>query len=97
MDGLIVLNEPPRIINGNTYDIKGKDVIVIQTKANRLGMYLLGQAFFSKQLIEKLEPRSVRSVAICGKNDDVISELAASHGVEVVVIPDFMEEITKEL
>lgn len=88
IDGLIVLDEERRILTGNFYDIKGKDVIVIQTKYSRIGMYLLGQAYFSKLLIEKFEPRSIKCVAICGKNDEVIGELARKHGVEVVVIQD---------
>ncbi len=92
MDGLIVLNEKNEIHNERTYDIEGKDVIIIQTKASRLGMYLLGQAYFSKFLIEKLNPRSIKSVAICGKRDLLMEELAEKHGIEVVVIG--AEEIT---
>ena len=32
IDAVIVLNEPDSIHNGNTYDLSGKDVIVVQTK-----------------------------------------------------------------
>ena len=53
IDGVIVLNEETRIHDSNVYNIEGKDVIVIQTKRSRIGMYLLGQAYFSKFLIEK--------------------------------------------
>jgi hypothetical protein len=38
--------------------------VIVQTKANRLGMYLLGQAFFSAQLMRRFHPRSVESVAL---------------------------------
>lgn len=92
VDGLIVLGEETKIHQGNTYDIKGKDVIVVQTKKNRIGMYLLGQAYFSKLLIEKHNPRSVKSVAICGRNDKVMQELADQHGVEIVVINESRKE-----
>ena len=51
-------------------------------------MYLLGQAFFSKFLIERFKPRSIKCVAICGKNDEVIGDIAKKHEVEVVVIDD---------
>lgn len=51
-------------------------------------MYLLGQAYFSKFLLELHKPRSVRTVAICGMNDAVISKLAEEHGVEIVVITE---------
>ncbi len=88
VDGVIILGEESKIHKGNTYDIKGKDVIVIQTKRNRIGMYLLGQAYFSKFLIEKHQPKSVKSVAICGRNDKVMQELAKEHGVEIVVIEE---------
>lgn len=88
LDGLIVLGEPKAIHSGNTFDIKGRDVIVIQTKASRIGMYLLGQAYFSKLLLEKHEPKSIKSVAICGKGDLVMEEIAQQSGVQVVVISD---------
>lgn len=78
--------EETRIHDGNTYDISGKDVIIIQTKSSRIGMYLLGQAYFSKFLVEKLGPNSIKLVAICGDDDIVIGQLAREHGVEVVVI-----------
>lgn len=88
IDGVIVLNEEKGIHSSNFYDIEGKDIIVIQTKYNRIGMYLLGQAFFSKFLLEKYKPKSIRSIAICGKYDTIIGELAKKHDVEVVVIKD---------
>ena len=87
-DGLIVLNEPMALHPYKTYDIQGKDVIVIQTKRGRLGMYLLGQAYFSKFLIEFHKPKSIRTVAICGKDDPIMNRLAKKHGVEVVVIEE---------
>lgn len=88
LDGLIILNEEKGIHEGNCYDIEGKDVIVIQTKKNRLGMYLLGQAYFSKFLIEKLNPKSIKSVAICGQDDSIMKNLAKKHNIEVIVISD---------
>ena len=88
MDAVIVLNEPKKIHNENTYNLSGKDVIVVQTKTGRIGMYLLGQAYFSKHLIEMHNPRSLKSVAFCGKNDAVMAEMATEHGVEIVVIPE---------
>lgn len=86
IDGLIVLNETKAIHNSNFFNIEGKDVIVIQTKSGRLGMYLLGQAYFSKFLIERHKPRSIKCVAICGNTDTVMEELAKKHDVEIVEI-----------
>jgi hypothetical protein len=88
IDGIIVLGEKHEIYHGNKYDITGKDVIIIQTKRGRIGMYLLGQAYFSKFLVEKHNPRSIKTVAICGKTDKVMQELALQHGVEIVVIAE---------
>lgn len=86
IDGLIILNENNAIHSGNTYDISGKDVIVVQTKAGRIGMSLLGQAYFSKFLIELHRPSSVKCVAICGKSDSVMEELARIHDIQIVEI-----------
>ena len=88
IDGVIVLGEETKIHNDTTYDISGKDIIVIQTKKGRIGMYLLGQAYFSKILIERHKPKSIKSVAICGRNDKVMEEIASDHEIEIVVIED---------
>jgi len=56
-------------------DIAGKDVIVIQAKANRLGMYLMGQGLFSAALVRQLGVKSVRSIILCTKSDDALKPL----------------------
>ena len=85
-DGLIVLGEPPAISTTRHVDIADRDVIVIQTKVSRLGMSLMGQVLFSKQLVEKMGPRSVRSVALCTKDDAMLRPLLeAFDGCEVVI------------
>jgi hypothetical protein len=86
IDGLIVLNERNAIHRGTSFDIEGKDVIVIQTKSGRIGMYLLGQAYFSKLLIARHNPRSIKCVAICGKTDSMMEELARKHDVQIIEI-----------
>ena len=88
MDGVIILKEEHRIAKATEVDIEGKDIIVIQTKANRLGMYLMGQAFFSKELMKKFNPKSIRTVGICGKDDSVMRRLSEEFGIEVVVYDD---------
>lgn len=85
MDGVIILNEETRIAKANEVEIEGKDIIVIQTKANRLGMYLMGQSLFSKELMLKFKPKSIRTVAICVKDDSVMRELTDKYEIEVVV------------
>ena len=64
LDGVIVKNGPFVIARQSDVVLKDQDIIVVQAKASRLGMYLMGQAFFSAQLMRAFEPRSVESVAL---------------------------------
>jgi hypothetical protein len=63
--------------------LDGHDVIVVQAKANRLGMYLMGQALFSRLLIER--QHALRTIALCAVDDTVLRPLAERFGIEVVV------------
>lgn len=85
LDGLIIIGEPKRITKASEITIKGKDIIILQTKANRLGMNLIGQAVISKRLMERFEPKSIRSVAICSEGDSVLEPLLPEYGVELVI------------
>ena len=93
LDGVIILDGPFEIRKASEVRIEGKDIIVVQTKAIRLGMYLMGQALFSVELIKKYNPRSIRSVAICTKGDDVLEPLLAEAGLELVVYPHPNQEL----
>lgn len=69
-------------------DVAGKDVVCVQTKAARLGVHLIGQAFFSRiLLLRHARARSVRTVALCTADDAVLGPIARSLGIEVVVMP----------
>jgi len=85
IDAVIIPDGPFDRKKSNQVDIFGKDIIVVQTKVNRLGMYLMGQAVFSPKLMERFNPSSIRSVAICTRNDDVLEPLLKALGVELVV------------
>lgn len=86
LDGLVVLDGPSRVAaRRETIQLSGRDVVVIQTKANRLGMNLLGQALFSGELVRQAGVASVRSIALCTANDEMLQPLAARYGIEVVV------------
>jgi hypothetical protein len=87
LDGVIILDQPTARVPAKSVSLEGKDIIVIQAKASRLGMYLLGQAVFSARLMERFHPASIRSVAICTKGDAVLEPLAREYGVEVVIYP----------
>ena len=92
MDGLVIMDGPFKISDDVTRDIAGKDVVVIQSKNKRLGMYLMGQALFSRELILKKKPKSVRSVAVCRKDDKIMRELLEAHPeIEVAFCPAELE------
>jgi hypothetical protein len=62
---------------------------VVQAKAKRLGMYLMGQTLFSAELMKRFETASIRSVALCAKDDSIMRPLIESfNGMEVVVIEE---------
>jgi hypothetical protein len=51
IDAVIIEDGDHRIAShGETVSLDGHDIVVVQTKVLRLGMYLLGQAFFSREL-----------------------------------------------
>ena len=85
LDGLIIQGGPKVIAKATEVTIRGKNIIVLQTKANRLGMNLMGQAIISKKLMERFEPKSVRSVAICTEGDSVLEPLLKDYGIELVI------------
>ena len=88
LDGIIIPSGEFRIAKQHEVSIEGKDVVVVQTKVGRLGMHLLGQALFSAQLVQCFHPRSVLSVALCGKDDAVLRPLFEQYpGMKVVVCP----------
>jgi hypothetical protein len=69
--------------------VDGQEVIVVQTKVGRLGMYLMGQVVFSQQLMYRTyKPARVRSVALCERDDDVLRPmLEAFEDIEIVIAP----------
>ena len=91
IDGIIIPDAEERIQIGGTFDFHSRDIIVVQTKKNRLGMYLMGQAFFSREIMRRFEPASIRTVAVCGARDPAMENLCSQFDIEVVVIPDSEE------
>lgn len=87
IDGVIIVDGDHRIaFPEERVSLDGHDLIIVQTKAYRLGMYLMGQALFSRVLIEdRFRPRSVRAVALCAIDDAVLRPMAEHYGIEVVV------------
>lgn len=88
LDGVIIQDGEFKMARQSEVSVEGQDVIVIQTKASRLGMYLMGQTLFSAQLIRQFNPRSVKSVALCSQDDAVLRPLLEQYpGMQVVIYP----------
>jgi hypothetical protein len=79
LDGLIIRDESVGRAFGERVDISGRDVIVVQAKARRLGMPLMGQTLFSLNLVKALGPASAIAVALCTADDAVLRPLLEAH------------------
>jgi len=91
LDGVIVLEEPRGIQHAGTFEFKDRDLIIVQTKPNRLGMGVMGQALFSREIMSRFNPRSMKMVIVCGKTDSELAAICVKYKIEVVVIPDDKE------
>jgi hypothetical protein len=88
IDAVILPKLPTQKVHWKEVSLEGQDVIVVQAKTGRLGMCLMGQTFFSAQLIKRFRPASVHSVALCQADDSVLRPLLEQYpDIEVVVMP----------
>ena len=87
VDAVIILDGDYRIASPEErLSLDEHDLIVVQAKANRLGMSLMGQALFSGELIKNhFTPRTIRNVALCAFDDTVLRPLAERYGIDIVV------------
>ena len=86
LDAVILPSRTKGTAHWRDVDIEGEDVIAVQAKAHRLGMYLMGQALFSADLLRARRPKSIRSIILCSADDSVLRPLLARFPeVEVVV------------
>src|SRR5262245_60824413 len=77
-DAIILPDEPHGKATFSDYpSLAGRNVVVVQTKAERLGMYLMGQAVFSARLIQAQGTASVRSILLCIEGDTALLPLLA--------------------
>ena len=96
LDGVILKEGEFRLARQSEASVEGQDIIVVQTDAGRLGMYVMGQAFFSAQLMQRFKPRSVVSVALVAEDDDVLRPLFERYPrMHVVVCPPEVSGRTK--
>jgi len=77
----------------NSIDLSGLDLICVQTKNRRVGMHLLGQAFFSMKLLEMKNPKSILSIALCTQTDSYMEKIIEDiPNLKIQVInPDTLE------
>ncbi len=75
MDGVIVFRKP--FVKRKL--IKGERVVVIQSKHRRLGMGLIGQVIVSRDLVERLGVRVMKSVGVCTEMDNVMHKMLRKH------------------
>jgi hypothetical protein len=86
MDAVILPNGERTRRHWRGSALEGEEVIVIQAKANRLGMYLMGQAVFSAELMRRFKPSKITSVILCRADDSVLRPLLDAYPhVEVVI------------
>ena len=67
IDGIIIKGRERRVARGSELDLAGKDIVVLQAKTKRRGTYLMGQALFSAELLQRFNPRSIESNAMWPK------------------------------
>ena len=75
MDGVIVFRKP--FVKRKL--IKGERVVVIQSKHRRLGMGLIGQVIVSRDLMERLGVKVMKSVGVCTEMDTVMHRMLRKH------------------
>ena len=86
LDAVILPDRPKVQVHWNDISLRKQNVIVVQAKAKRLSMYLMGQTLFSDLLIKRYyDPNSVRAVALCKEDDPILHPLLISIGEQVGV------------
>jgi len=99
IDGLVVLdgNSSKEAVSAKRApklaELRGKQVIVLQTKRNKLGMGVAGQTIISKTLLEQAGVEVVAAVAICLEIDEKILGALKEHGCKAVVEADPKESV----
>jgi hypothetical protein len=75
-DAVILPDEPHHRASVKDYpSLADHNVVVVQTKAGRMGMYLMGQAVFSARLAVASGAACVRSILLCRRSDSALLPL----------------------
>ena len=87
VDAVIIVGGEKRVAHHSQVSLQGRDIVCLQAKNGRLGMYLMGQTFFSEQLLRRFEPKSITSVALCTRDDAVLRAMLEQYpNMKVVII-----------
>jgi len=81
IDTVIILGGEKKV-HWKDIDIAGKDIN--QRNPERMGMYLMRQAYFSPKLMEAFNPRSIKAVALRTVDNEVLDSLFEKEAVEAV-------------
>ncbi|MEP1353253.1 MAG: hypothetical protein ABJX32_06130 [Tateyamaria sp.] len=75
-DAVILTDRPHGRAQRSDYpNLNGENVVVVQTKAHRLGMNVMGQAVFSARLLKNLGANAVRSIILVTAEDAAMQNL----------------------
>src|SRR5690349_18162203 len=85
IDALIVPDGPKQKTRSGEMPVSGRRVVVVQAKAKRLGMSLMGQALFSIDLARLSGAIPIKAVALCTADDKVLRPLLDRYRIDVVV------------
>lgn len=89
VDGLIVLDgQRQKGTPAETYDLKGRSVMVVQTVAGRTDAAHVGQALLSHWLLRQRFPDigTIESVLVTSAPEPFLTEVLLRHGIREVVI-----------
>ena len=86
-DAVIFPNRGTRISAVGEVTAENEDVLVVNARAKRLNLLVMGHAVFSLPLMKRLRPRSARSIALSTESDSVLEPLLSPFPeVEVVCV-----------
>ena len=93
LDAVILPDGPKNQVYWRDISLRDQRTVIIQAKAKRLSMYLMGQTLFSAEIVKRFSnPRSIRSIALCKEDDPILGPLlidvSKKVGVDMEIVTD---------
>jgi hypothetical protein len=63
-------------------DLAHRDVVIVHTIGKQTNLPIVGHAVFSRMLVERAGPRSVRTLVLTRARDPIVEEIGRSYGVK---------------